>query len=85
MFKYLKYALEEARKQKEIDLQKQRLLDRNMDYAYLEKLIQMMNENPLLRVRITTHDGATLDLNTTPKRTSNIEYLYPHDEYIEVK
>lgn len=85
MFKYLKWALEEARRMKAVDREKSRLLEKNMDFAYLEQLIQKINENPLLRVRITMRDGTHVDLNTTPRAKSNIEYLVPREEYIEVK
>ena len=66
------------------EAKKKRLLEKEMDYAFLEEIIQKMNENPLLRVKITLNDGTTLDLNTTPKKRP-IEYLEPHEDFIEVK
>lgn len=83
-FSYLKQAWNEAKKQRAIDKQKQRLLDKEMDYAYLEELIQKMNENPKLRIVITLTDGTKLDLNTTPKYNP-LDYVQPTEEYMEVR
>lgn len=84
MFKYFKMAREIARKQKEEDMKKARLLNKDMDYAFLEELIQKINENPLLRVKITLNDGTVLDVNTKPK-SNPIQYLEAHDDFLEVK
>lgn len=84
MFKYFKMAREIARKQKEEDMKKARLLNKDMDYAFLEELIQKINENPLLRVRVTLKDGTVLDVNTKPK-SNPIQYLEAHDDFLEVK
>lgn len=75
----------EAKKQKEEDKMKARLLDRNMDYAYLEHIVQKMNENPLLRVKITMKDGTTLDLNTTPKKNGSDFVTEPVEQFQEVR
>lgn len=84
MFEYYKMAREEALKQKLIDKKKARLLKKEIDYAYLEELIQKINENPLLRVKITLPDGTTLDLNTRPK-TNPLQYMEPYEDFVEVK
>lgn len=84
MFKYFKMAREIARKQKEEDMKKARLLNKDMDYAFLEELIQKINENPLLRVKITLNDGTVLDVNTKPK-SNPIQYLEAHEDFLEVK
>lgn len=84
MFKYFKMAREIARKQKEEDMKKARLLNKDMDYAFLEELIQAINENPLLRVKITLNDGTVLDVNTRPK-SNPIQYLEAHEDFLEVK
>lgn len=84
MFKYFKMAREIARKQKEEDMKKARLLNKDMDYAFLEELIQKINENPLLRVRVTLKDGTVLDVNTKPK-SNPIQYLEAHEDFLEVK
>ncbi len=76
--------MKEAKKQKEEDQMKARLLNKDMDFAYLERIVQKMNENPLLRVKITLKDGTTLDLNTTPKK-NGFELTEPIEDFQEVK
>ena len=82
--KYYKAAMEEAAKQRELDAKKARLLSKDMDYAFLEEIIQKMNENPLLQVRITLKDGTVLDCNTKPKKNP-LMYLEPTEEVLEVR
>lgn len=63
---YLEY-LEEEDKKKHIitdeDREKARILDCNLDYNYLQTLINKINKNPDLRVTIRTNDGATITLD----------------------
>ena len=68
MFKYLRKAMREAKKEKEMDKRKARLLAKDMDYQFLEEIIQKINENPQLTVKITRKDHTELVVNTTPKR-----------------
>ena len=82
--KYYTAAMEEAAKQRALDAKKARLLSKDMDYAFLEEIIQKMNENPLLQVRITLTDGTVLDCNTRPKKNP-LMYLEPTEEVLEVK
>lgn len=84
MFKYFRMAMDIAKKQKEQDKIKARLLNKDMDYAFLEELVQKMNENPLLRIKVTLKDGTTLDLNTKPK-INPVQYLEPTDDFLEIK
>lgn len=85
MFKYFRAAMAEAKKQKEMDKLKARLLNKDMDYAFLEHIIQKMNENPLLQVKITLNDGTVLDCNTRPKKKTNIDYIEPVEDFMEVR
>jgi hypothetical protein len=84
MFEYYKMAKQIVLKQKEEDMKKARLLKKDMDYAFLEELVQKVNENPLLRVRVTLKDGTVLDINTKPKNNP-IQYLEPQEDFLEVK
>lgn len=68
MFKYFRKAMQEAKKEKELDKKKARLLAKDMDYQFLEEIIQKINENPQLTVKITLKDHTELIVNTTPKR-----------------
>jgi hypothetical protein len=78
--------MEQAKKRREEEKMKERLLSRDMDYAFLEELVQKMNENPLLRIKITLNDGTTIDLNTAPKKKPGYEeVLVPHEDYLEVR
>jgi hypothetical protein len=82
--KYYKAAMEEAAKQRAEDAKKARLLSKDMDYAFLEEIIQKMNENPLLQVRIILKDGTVLECNTKPKKNP-LMYLEPQEEILEVR
>lgn len=83
--KYYTAAMEAAEKEREMDAKKARLLAKEMDYAFLEEIIQKTNENPLLRVKITLVDGTVLDIDTRPKNPSPIQYLEPHEDFVEVR
>ncbi len=83
MFKYFRKAMREAKKDKDMDKRKARLLAKDMDYQFLEEIIQKVNENPQLTVKITLKDHTELVVNTTPKRrigfvgggSNEIDYL----------
>ena len=64
MFYYLKKAMKEAKKEKELDKKKKRLLSKDMDYQFLEDMIQRVNDNPKLNIKITLKDNTVLELNT---------------------
>ena len=70
MFDYFRAAMREAKKEKEMDKKKARLLAKDMDYQFLEEIIQKINENPQLTVKITLKDHTELVVNTTPKRSN---------------
>lgn len=82
---YYKEAMKEAARKREEDKMKERLLSKEMDFAFLEQIIQKMNENPLLKVKITLKDGTNIDLNTTPQKKPGIEEIVPHEENWEVR
>lgn len=72
MFRYLRKAMREAKKEKELDKKKARLLAKDMDYQFLEEVVQMVNENPQLTVKITLKDHTELIVNTTPRRSNGL-------------
>lgn len=74
----------EVQKQMEWELKKETLLSANTDFAALEEFIQKVNENPLLRIRITLKDGTVYDIDTKPK-LNPIQYLEAHEDFLEVK
>lgn len=84
--KYIEEAIESANRQRELDKKKARLLNKDMDFAFLEEIIQKMNENPQLVVKITLKDGTVLDVCTKPKRNPLSEIMEtPTDDFLEVR
>lgn len=83
---YYKEAMKEAQKRREEDALKNRLLSRDMDYAFLEELVQKINENPLLHIQVTLNDGTKIDLATQPKKKSGFDEAFtPHEDFLEVR
>ena len=62
-------ALKEAERKviEEMRLRKA-LINRNTDFAMLEQFIQSVNTNPGLKIKFTTKDGTTVELQTTTER-----------------
>lgn len=86
MFKYLRKAMIEAKKEKEMDKKKARLLAKDMDFQFLEEIIQKVNENPQLTVKIMLKDHTELVVNTTPKRGNGLVGGGMNEvDYLEVK
>ena len=85
MFYYLKKAMAEAKKEKELDRKKARLLSRDMDYQFLEEIIQKVNENPHLTVKITLKDRTELVVNTTPVRKGIVGGAESDIDFLEVR
>lgn len=86
MFDYFRAAMKEAKKEKEMDKKKARLLAKDMDYQFLEEIIQKVNENPQLTVKITLKDHTELVVNTTPKRGNGFVGSGSNEiDYLEVK
>ena len=86
MFRYFRKAMKEAKKEKEMEKRKTRLLAKDIDYQFLEEIIQKVNENPQLTVKITLKDHTELVVNTTPKRGNGFVGGGSNEiEYLEVK
>lgn len=62
-------ALKEAERKviEEMRLRKA-LINQHTDFAMLEQFIQSVNANPGLKIRFTTKDGTTVELETVPQR-----------------
>lgn len=52
---------------------KKRFLNKNIDYEFLEKLVQQVNEDPNLGFKIFFKDGTSMEIAT--KKTRNWEEL----------
>ena len=86
MFKYFRKAMAEAKKEKELDKKKARLLAKDMDYQFLEEVVQKINENPHLTIKITLKDHTELLVNTTPKKANSFVGGIESDiDFLEVK
>ncbi|MBQ1573382.1 MAG: hypothetical protein IIZ78_19845 [Clostridiales bacterium] len=83
MFDYFKAAMKEAKKQKEYDKRKARLLAKNMDYQFLEEIINKVNENPNLNVKITLADHT--ELNVCIKKQHNSTFVSDGMDFEEVR
>ena len=60
----LKEAIEYYKTQKRIEKSKKALLNSKTDFALLELFIQRCNNNPGLKIKVTTNDGAVYELQT---------------------
>lgn len=83
MFDYFKAAMKEAKKQKEYDKRKARLLAKNMDYQFLEEIINKVNENPNLNVKITLADHT--ELYVCIKKNHNSTFVSDGMDFEEVR
>lgn len=83
MFRYFRKAMREAKKEKEMDKRKARLLAKNMDYQFLEEIINKVNENPNLNVKITLADHT--ELNVCIKKQHNSTFVSDGMDFEEVR
>lgn len=83
MLDYFRAAMKEAKKQKEYDKRKARLLAKNMDYQFLEEIINKVNENPNLNVKITLADHT--ELNVCIKKQHNSTFVSDGMDFEEVR
>ena len=66
--KEMKAALKQAKTEIVENMKKrQMLINANTDFAMLEQFIQSVNVNPGLKIKFTTKDGTTVELETTQK------------------
>lgn len=84
---YLNYLYEEDCKKNIVtdeDREKARLLDCNLDYNYLQEIINKINKNPDLNVTIKTKDGATIHINAIPKQEDKDDLAAFKELFVEV-
>lgn len=66
--KEMKTALKQAKQEIVENMKKrQMLINANTDFAMLEQFIQSVNVNPGLKIKFTTKDGTTVELETVQK------------------
>lgn len=64
----LKEAVQYYKVQKRLEKAKKQMLNSKTDFALLELFIQKCNTNPGLKIKVTTNDGATYELQTFDQR-----------------
>ena len=69
MRKETRKALQEAKKEivEQVKL-RQMLVNHNTDFSMLEQFIQSVNNNPGLKIKITTKAGTVVEIETTQNR-----------------
>lgn len=66
--KEMKQALKQAKQEIVENMKKrQMLINATTDFAMLEQFIQSVNANPGLKIKFTTKDGTTVELETVQK------------------
>ena len=81
---YLHEVYEEENIITDEDREKARLLDCNLDYTYLQEIINKINKNPDLNVTIKTKDGSTIHMNAIPKQEDKDDLSAFNELFIEV-
>lgn len=69
MFEILKEAKRIAREKKQLEKEREILVNGKTDFGLLERFVQKVNQNPLLQIKITTTDGAVYEIKTTIEKT----------------
>lgn len=64
------------------EAQRRKLVDRNLDYAYLEELIKRCDNNRDLIIEVTLKDGTFLKIKTDrkPSRSPTAELFEQYEE-----
>lgn len=83
IFKLFREAFKEAMKRQAEEKMKARFLSKSIDYAYLEEIVEKVNENPNLRFTITLKDGTQMEINTQPKKKQIM--VDDSENYVRVK
>lgn len=69
MRKETRQALKQAKKEIVEQMKiRQLLVNQKTDFAMLEQFIQNVNNNPGLKIKFTTKDGTTVELETVERR-----------------
>ena len=64
---------------------KEQLLNSKSDWSMLEALIQKINQQPNLRIKVTLRDGTTLELRCYEEQKKRDYELIDGENYIDVK
>lgn len=64
MFEVFKEARKIAKEKKEFEKERKILINGKTDFGILERFVQKINQNPNLKIKVTTTDGAVYELYT---------------------
>ena len=85
--KFIKEAVKYYKNLKIEEKQRKRLLNTQLDYGALQLMIDNAENNPNLTIKITTKDGAHLEIvsKKRDKKTRFSDYINGEDDVIEIQ
>ena len=68
------------------DKQIKRLINTDLDYSYLQWMLDKAEENPDLMIRVTLKDGKKIEMLSKKKKnaTSIFDYINGEDDVLEI-
>lgn len=68
------------------DKQRKRLINTDLDYSYLQWMLDKAEENPDLMIRVTLKDGKKIEMLSRKKKnaTSISDYINGEDDVLEI-
>lgn len=84
--RFLKEAYKYYKQLKIEDKQRKRLINTDLDYSYLQWMLDKAEENPDLMIRVTLKDGKKIEMLTKKKKnaTSIFDYINGEDDVLEI-
>lgn len=84
--RFLKEAYKYYKQLKIEDKQRKRLINTDLDYSYLQWMLDKAEENPDLMIRVTLKDGKKIEMLSRKKKnsTSIFDYINGEDDALEI-
>jgi hypothetical protein len=84
--RFLKEAYKYYKQLKIEDKQRKRLINTDLDYSYLQWMLDKAEENPDLMIRVTLKDGKKIEMLSKKKKnaTSIFDYINGEDDVLEI-
>ena len=84
--RFLKEAYKYYKQLKIEDKQRKRLINTDLDYSYLQWMLDKAEENPDLMIRVTLKDGKKIEMLSRKKKnaTSISDYINGEDDVLEI-
>lgn len=83
MKEIIKETIDYYKARKREEKEKQRLINSKTNFNMLEQLVQKVNENPNLKIRVLIADGTILELSAYNRKTQTISGLINGVETIQ--